>query len=256
MTALTAETEPAPLGGRAAAVPGGIRIYAVGDVHGRLDLLRQIEALIVDDMRSAPDARVVQVMLGDYVDRGPDSRGVIAHLAAGVAGRERVALRGNHEAYILEAPTNPLALVNWCRFGGRQTFASYGVDIAGIDDDAMRTACADAARRFLGALPADHAAFLARTRLRWRCGDYLFVHAGLRPGVALANQAEHDMIWIRGEFLESEADFGCVVVHGHTPGPAPVIRPNRIGIDTRAYESGILTCLVLEGESRRFLATG
>jgi serine/threonine protein phosphatase 1 len=245
-------SEIMPLAGRAPTVPEGIRIYAVGDVHGRLDLLRELEALIDDDARSAAGLRVVEVMLGDYIDRGPDSSGVIDHLIARGRERELVTLRGNHDALLLDALAGPRALQHWCMVGGLEALASYG-----IEPESLRgVTLTEAGRRAVAAIPPAHADFIRGTGLYWHCGDYLFVHAGLRPGVALEQQSEDDMLWIRDEFLGSDADFGMVVVHGHTPAPVPEIRSNRIGIDTKAWESGVLTCLVLEGTSRRFLATG
>lgn len=245
-----------PLAGRRPAIPEGLRIYAVGDVHGRLDLLREIEAQIDSDAGSATGKRVIQVMLGDYIDRGPDSYGVIAHLIERRRERELVTLRGNHEDYTLGIRHAPDLVLRWCRFGGVETLASYGIDVAEFDEVEEDLACRQIVQRFFATQPADHAAFIAKAPLTWRCGDYLFVHAGIRPGIPLSKQSEQDMLWIRHEFLDSDEDFGFVVVHGHTPTTAPVIRPNRIGIDTRAYETGQLTCLVLEGANRRLLTTG
>ena len=242
-----------PLAGRRPAVPPGVRIYAIGDVHGRLDLLREIERQIERDAASAPGLRIVQVMLGDYIDRGPDSRGVIAHLMAERSGHELVTLRGNHEVFLLDL--DPQDVPNWCRYGGRETLASYGLDLSDLDEAALAGCVPELIGRVRAVLPPDHAAFLASTRLSWRCGDYLFVHAGIRPGVALAEQDPFDLVWIRRDFLDAEEDHGLVVVHGHTPTAEPEIRCNRIGIDTKAYESGRLTCLVLEGQSQRFLTT-
>lgn len=243
----------APLAGRIPTVPPGVRLYAIGDVHGRLDLLHQIERQIERDTAAAPGLRHVQVMLGDYIDRGPESRGVIAHLMARRSGRELVTLRGNHELFMLDL--DPVDVPNWCRYGGRQTLASYGLDLSDLDEAAIEASVPDVIGRVRTVLPADHAAFLASTRLSWRCGDYLFVHAGIRPGIALAAQDPRDLVWIRRDFLDHDGDHGLVVVHGHTPTPEPEIRRNRIGIDTKAYESGRLTCLVLEGDTQRFLTT-
>lgn len=243
----------APLAGRLPAVPPGMRLYAIGDVHGRLDLLREMERQIEQDAASAPGLRIVQVMLGDYIDRGPDSSGVIEHLMARTSGRELVTLRGNHEVFLLDL--EPCDVPNWCRYGGRQTLASYGLDLSDLDEAAVEACVPELIGRVRAILPPDHAAFLASTQLSWRCGDYLFVHAGIRPGVTLAAQDPRDLVWIRREFLDDEVDHGLVVVHGHTPTLEPEIRRNRIGIDTKAYESGRLTCLVLEGCSQRFLTT-
>lgn len=245
-----------PLAGRRPRVPDGMRIYAVGDVHGRLDLLREIEAQIEEDARAAPLDRIIQLMLGDYIDRGPDSAGVIAHLIERGRQRELVTLRGNHEDYILAARRWPGAVLHWCQNGGADTLASYGIDVSDYDEAEVDEACVAIARRFFAALPSEHARFIDEALLHWSCGDYLFVHAGIRPGVPFAEQSEVDLLWIRDEFLDSDMDFGCVVVHGHTPTATPVLRANRIGIDTHAVRSGRLTCLVLEGASQSFLTTG
>lgn len=244
------------LAGRVPRLPDGLRIYAIGDVHGRLDLLLALEAMIEADLRAFPVARSVQVMLGDYVDRGPQSSGVIGHLIARGRARELVTLRGNHEGYLLDLAADPSIIVHWCRYGGREALASYGIDVSDLSEEALAAKAGEIARRFEAALPPEHAAFLAETRLSWRCGDYLFVHAGIRPGTPLEAQTARDMLWIRHGFLESEAEHGVIVVHGHTPGPEPVIRANRICVDTQAFASGVLTCLVIEGDQRRLMATG
>lgn len=245
--------EPAPLAGRMPTVPDGIRLYVVGDVHGRLDLLHGIERQIEADARSAGDLRIVQVMLGDYIDRGPDSRGVIAHLIERARTHEIVTLRGNHEAYMIELPADLFS--RWCRFGGRQTLASYGLDLSEVSDAAIEASTLDFVKQARAVVPEEHMRFLAETQMMWRSGDYLFVHAGIRPGVPLAKQDPYDLMWIRHDFLDNDDDLGLVVVHGHTPMPAPVVRPNRIDIDTKAFQSGVLTCLVLEGTQQRFLQT-
>lgn len=252
---MSTSCEPKQPGSAARSVPDGVVVYAVGDVHGRADLLERLLAQIRDDARelSAPQRRLV--FLGDYVDRGRESARVIAILRNGLpAGFDAVYLKGNHEAILLDfladATTLPLWLVN----GGDATLASYRVDVArliaqGAPPETWRA-------RFLAALPAGDRQFFEELRLHYACGDYLFVHAGLRPGVPLDRQSEHDCLWIRDEFLQSEADFGKLVVHGHTPGDAPVVRANRIGIDTMAWASGRLTALRLVGSQRKFLATG
>ena len=251
---MTEPDDPPPLVGRAPRLPEGVRVYAVGDVHGRLDLLRAMDTLIDADARSAP-GRVIQIMLGDYIDRGPDSAGVVEHLLARRRTTELVTLRGNHEGYMLRLAREPSVLAHWCRFGGREALASYGIDLSHLDEHELAAQAVAIAQRVAATVPQSHAAFYAATELYRVLGDYLFVHAGIRPGVPLSRQAEGDLVMIRQGFLDSEADFGRVVVHGHTPQDAPEIRPNRIGIDTRAYASGVLTCLVLEGAERRFLTT-
>lgn len=221
---------PAP-----AALPPGLRLYAVADIHGCSDKLDAIHALIAADAAAAAEPARVIVYLGDYVDRGPDSRGAIARVLAPPIAATVVALCGNHEAMMLAALENPAdeaAVALWLANGGAATLRSYG--LTGGEEPAV----------WRDALPPDHLAFLRRLALRHRAGGYLFVHAGIRPGVALEAQAEHDLLWIRDPFLASAADHGAVVVHGHTPERAPVIRRNRIGLDTGAVYGGPLTAAV------------
>jgi serine/threonine protein phosphatase 1 len=235
-------------------VPEGRLLYAVGDIHGRSDLLRRLLDEIADDAESSGAAAKTLVFLGDYVDRGPDSRGVIDILLAGLPdGLDAHLLKGNHEALLLGFLYGATPLDHWRVNGGDATMASYGIDIArlrqsGASDNAWRSALADA-------LPPTHLAFFKALELSLLVGDYLFVHAGLRPGVPLSAQGESDLIWIRGPFLDHAGSFGPIVVHGHTPGEEPVMRPNRIGLDTGACFTGRLTALRLEGSSRRFLKT-
>lgn len=235
----------------APALPAGKRIYAVGDIHGRADLLARMAELIEADCRSRPIGGAGTVFLGDYVDRGPDSRGVIGRLAAGDFPTPIVALRGNHESLFLQFMQGPVDIPYYDQLGGAATLGSYSIDLhrfARLDaearDDLLRAA-----------IPAEHLAFVETTRLSLVAGDYFFCHAGVRPGVPLAAQSEEDLMWIRAEFLSSAADFGKVVVHGHTPVRTPEVRPNRINVDTKAFASGILTAVVLEADERRFLRT-
>jgi len=255
-------------------VPEGEAIYAVGDIHGRLDLLTVLLDRITEDAareapRHAPDHapghaphhvraaaadRRWLVFLGDYVDRGPESRGVIERLLRGPPpGFQAVHLRGNHEQAMLDFLEAPERAAEWLGFGGEATLHSYGVGLP-----AART-WREALRRMrdglAAALPAPHRRFLDGLDHTHRAGDYLFVHAGIRPGRPLAAQHPHDLLWIRDEFLTSAADHGCVVVHGHSITDTPEIRHNRIGIDTGAFATGRLTCLVLEGTGRRFLSS-
>ena len=239
---------------RPASVPRGIRVYAVGDVHGRLDLLTTLLHQIEADAEDRPGPQNYLVYLGDYVDRGHWSRQVLDLLQRPAPpGFGAIFLRGNHEQAMLDFLENPSSGQHWLRFGGRETLASYGIRLgAEIPDTAML----EAASRALGAaLPPSHAAFLRHTRMSVAIGGYFFAHAGVRPSVPLDRQSPDDLLWIRDEFLKSEADFGKVVVHGHSITELPVIRANRIGIDTGAYMTGHLTCLVLEAEERRFLGT-
>jgi serine/threonine protein phosphatase 1 len=228
------------------ALPPGLRIYAIGDVHGCADRLAILHAQIAEDARLRPAEHVVLVHLGDYVDRGEDSAGVLERLLSPppVPGAEVVNLLGNHEVMMLDAcdpRSPPAALPFWLENGGAETLASYD---ASADDPA-----------FWDAIPPDHLELLRNCSLRWSAGDYLFVHAGVRPGVPLDRQDPFDLIWIREPFLSFEGDLPQVVVHGHTPAAAPSVRSHRIGIDTGACFGGDLTCLVLEGQRLRFLVS-
>ena len=256
MALITQKTGPQapPLGSSPARLPENTRLYAIGDIHGCRDLLSRLHGLILDDAKDAPGARKVCVYIGDYIDRGPDSFGVIDMLIhEPLEGFERHHLKGNHEDLLISFLKESAGADMWLGNGGRHTLESYGIDMWGPDflhDDfpSLRA-------RLKAALPEDHLGFLDRLALYHREGDYLFVHAGIQPGRSLEEQSEFDMIWIRGEFLDCDEDPGFVVVHGHTVRSEPDQRPNRIGIDTGAYYSGRLTALVLEGESRRFLHT-
>jgi serine/threonine protein phosphatase 1 len=240
---------------RRAAVPAGCRIYAVGDIHGRLDLLTALTVTIVADAREGAPSRRRIVYLGDYVDRGLWSREVIDHLLAGPLPEfEAIHLLGNHESMMREFLDDTGVGPTWMMNGGDRTLSSYGV----AADDALwapRSAFEHLQAAFRARLPRAHRKFLESLRLMHIEGDYAFVHAGVRPGVALDRQVEEDLIWIREPFLSSIEDFGKIVVHGHTIAPRPDMQPNRIGIDTGAYSSNRLTCLVLEGDKRRFLST-
>lgn len=232
----------------------GKRVYAIGDVHGRLDLLLELEAMIRADLAKAAPARSVAVYLGDYVDRGPESRAVLDHLLdRPLPVDEVVHLLGNHEDAMRRFLDDLWVGESWMGFGGRETLESYGVS---PDRRLPAMKWMKAAQiAFAHALPARHRSFLEDLRLWHVEGGYLFVHAGVRPGVSLDRQDRETLIWIRHEFLESDADHGRVVVHGHSIREVPEIRPNRIGIDTGACFSGRLTALVLEGSERRFLST-
>lgn len=224
----------------------GQRIYAVGDIHGRLDLLTAMIARIRADLAARPHPRPLIVFLGDYVDRGPDSRGVIETLLGLRQGEIPTAfLLGNHDRYVisyLEEPDWYDLTYHWLadNLGGAQTLASYGV--------AGASAAHPAATRdpFAAAFPASHRAFLDSAALWLRHGAYVFAHAGIRPGVPLAEQDPEDLVWIREPFLASAEDFGFKVVHGHTIAKAVEHHPNRIAVDTGAFRTGVLSCVVLE----------
>ena len=266
-----------------AATPDGTVVYAVGDIHGRADLLRELLDGIRHDARLRPAQRRVLVTLGDYVNRGPECRAVVdLLLAPGLGGFEFVSLMGNVEQAMLRYFDGEMAIaINWLEYGGIETAAAYGVacplprrrdehsleamrwhddyqdaygatmppqpeEIDGLE--ALRHALA-------AALPPEHLAFFRGLQTMWREGGYCFVHAGIVPGLPLDAQPARDCMWIRRRFLDSALDHGAVIVHGHSIAPEPEVRHNRIGIDTGAYKSGVLTCLVLDGAERSFLQT-
>jgi serine/threonine protein phosphatase 1 len=235
------------------AVPEGTAVYAVGDIHGRLDLLTRLFAQIAAHAAALDVARKVIVCVGDYVDRGPESKGVIDFLLEPApAGFALKCLIGNHERMMLDFLVEPEAVGQmWLRNGGLETLQSYGV---AFDTGAPRVPAFNAARDALAAnLPPRHKEFLDALLLTHREGDYLFVHAGLKPGVALDEQREADMLWIRGPFLHTPADYGCLVVHGHTITPEPEWEAWRIGIDTGAFYTGRLTALALVGQRQEII---
>ncbi|WP_028348255.1 metallophosphoesterase family protein [Bradyrhizobium murdochi] len=231
-----------------ASTPADTRIYAVGDIHGRADLLSEIIARIDDDIRRRPIARAIEVYLGDYVDRGPHSKTVIDLLAVRLVNHHAVCLRGNHEAVMEGFLQDPAILQYWLQLGGMQTLASYGVEL----HDETATAN-DVHRRFLDAFPRTHQLFMQCLRNQFRCGDFLFVHAGIRPDVPIEHQDPNDLMWIRDAFLDCTRDHEQFIVHGHTPVPHPDIRHNRINIDTAAWRTGTLTCIAIEGSAILFL---
>ncbi len=237
-----------------ARVPAGTRVYAVGDIHGRADLLEKLHGMILADAGKAPEERKVVVYLGDYVDRGMEvARVVDILLDEPLPGFESVHLLGNHEASLLEFLEDIAIGPGWLFYGGRETLYSYGVALPSGGDERERLLAAQAELR--RKLPERHLAFLRSLRLHHVEGDYLFVHAGIRPGVPLERQDREDLLWIRDKFLASTADHGRIVVHGHTISEEPDVRSNRIGIDTGAYATGVLTCLVLHEDRREFLRT-
>jgi len=238
-------------------VPDGVRVYAIGDVHGRDDLLWTLLGRIRDDLQAAPIGRCQVVFLGDYIDRGPDSRHVIERLLdgpgewCGNVAADWICLRGNHEEQAMRFLHDSNAGFGWLHNGGMETLRSYiGGVCHDMDDDLTALQLL-----FERSLPPTHLRFLARLPLWYVVGDYFFVHAGIRPGVELHQQSPHDLLWIRRDFFNEEAWHGKFIVHGHTIHETPDEHWNRAGIDTGAYYTHHLTCLVLEGEKRRFLAT-
>lgn len=223
----------------------GTQIYAVGDIHGRADLLNKVFKQIDADAARRAGSQIVEVYLGDYIDRGPASREVLDLLIARGRARSVVFIKGNHETYPLEFLRNPEFLIAWSQLGGLETLASYGVR-PGLPTE--RADQIETARAFAAALPLAHRDFLQSLRPSFTCGDFYFVHAGVRAGVPLAEQSEEDLMEIREPFLSCSDDFGKVVVHGHTPAIEPEFRPNRINIDTGAYATNKLTCLAINGD--------
>jgi serine/threonine protein phosphatase 1 len=226
-------------------LPDGIRIYAVSDVHGCADLLRRVFAAIDLHLSRAGPARALHVFLGDYIDRGPDSRETIDLLIERGRSHESIFLKGNHEAFLTEVMQDAARLDAWKDYGGFQTLMSYGITPSLKPDRAEGD---ELVRKLQNTMPFRHQQFFRSLRPSFVCGDFFFVHAGVKPGVPLRRQREEDLLWIRDEFLQSEQDFGKFIVHGHTPVAKPDIRRNRINIDTGAYATGTLTLLTIQGD--------
>jgi serine/threonine protein phosphatase 1 len=241
--------EPEP---QAYTVPAGERVYAIGDIHGRRDCLDTLIGMIDADDAARGRADTKLVLLGDLVDRGADSRGVIERAMHIAKSPKTVLLMGNHEEILIRAwEGDRKAAGLFHRVGGRETLLSYGVSEADYD------ACDfdDLASLIAAHIPVEHIAFLRNFIDQWQCGDYLFVHAGIRPGLPLEDQRPSDMRWIRREFLDDPRDHGVMVVHGHSITEDVEERPNRIGIDTGAFASGKLTALGIEGTEKWILST-
>ena len=236
-----------------ASIPDGHRIYAIGDIHGRDDLLEQLLDQIASDDMSRPHVHTTLVFLGDLVDRGADTRGVVSRLMAlEKSAISTVFLKGNHEELLLRVcEGDEKVAAAFSRVGGRETLLSYGVSEQDYDRCEIKDIPALAAEY----VPQAHRDFLNSFIPRWRAGDYLFVHAGITPGVAIEDQNDTDMRWIREQFTQSEADHGVMVVHGHTVTDDIDEQFNRIGIDTGAYASGKLSAIGLEGDQRWYLST-
>jgi serine/threonine protein phosphatase 1 len=238
----------------AEASTGGALIYAVGDIHGRSDLLDLLlEKIRLDQSDLGHNQRPVLVFVGDYIDRGPDTRGVVERLLAlqRSADWEVRTLEGNHEQQMLAFLDDASQGAAWVEFGGAATLASYGVSPPSARSGPAAWQEARAALK--AAVAGEHMAFYRGLELAVVCGDYLFVHAGVRPGVALAAQSKADLLWIRDDFLSSSASFGKVVVHGHSPEAEPYLGNNRIGIDTGAYATSILTAVRLIDTGREII---
>ena len=231
--------------------PPGSRAYAIGDVHGRLDLLRDLLREIERDNAARPPAKTYLVMLGDLVDRGPDSRGVIELFVEHPPEWARVVhIKGNHEEYFLDVLEGGAGVVTkWLAYGGQECAESYGVTHGWM----LNATPEGIAERLAAEVPASHRTFMRGMADTFRFGDYVFVHAGIRPGVPLEEQSPRDLRLIRDGFLDDRTDHGMMVVHGHTIVAEPEEHPNRIALDTGAYRSGCLTALGLEGRERWFL---
>ncbi len=240
------------VGGRRPSLPSGLRVYAVGDIHGRCDLLNELLARIDADVAARPAVTPVYVFLGDYIDRGASSRETIDRLIEHGTAHQSVFLKGNHELIAIRCLTDPDLFDQWMRLGGLETLRSYG---AVSENLANGNQIVELQAAFHHALPQAHLRFFRNLQTSFACGDFFFAHAGVKPNVDLSEQTERDLLWIRGEFLGSNDDFGKIVVHGHTPTEQVEVGPNRINIDTGAFATGRLTSLVIEETSLSVIDT-
>jgi diadenosine tetraphosphatase ApaH/serine/threonine PP2A family protein phosphatase len=238
--------------GRRPSLPADLRLYAVGDIHGRLDLLNELLRRVDADLALRPAPRPIFVFLGDYIDRGPCSRETIDRLIEHRERNECVFLKGNHEQIAIKCLSDPSLFHRWMRLGGAETLVSYGITPPSILD---RKKIAELQTAFHHALSRSHFRFFRDQQTSFECGDFFFAHAGVKPRIELSRQAENDLLWIRDEFLYSSEDFGKTVVHGHTPTLEIEIRPNRINIDTGAFATNRLTCLVIEESKLSYIDT-
>jgi serine/threonine protein phosphatase 1 len=231
-------------------IPDGLRFYVVADIHGHAAALADVLARIDHDIARHPEQRAFQIFLGDYIDRGPASRQVLDRLIARARTHEILMLKGNHEDLFLSFFENPSVLENWRHHGALQTLISYGLRPTLNPDPAEQC---ELASRLAQACPIEHRLLLASLPTKFVCGDYCFVHAGIRPGTPIEHQAEEDLLWIREDFLQYQGMFEKFVVHGHTPVRDVEILRNRIDLDTAAYATGKLACLALQGNARFFI---
>ncbi len=233
--------------------PEGKRIYCIGDIHGRVDLLQQLHSAIEKDVANYTGGKTI-IYLGDFIDRGENSKAVIdVLLNQPLVGFDAIYLRGNHEQTMLDFLHQAEIGQAWLTHGGMAALVSYGVKVAKLPariEDYIALQSELATR-----LPKDHLAFLKNTRLSYKAGSYYFVHAGIRPGVALDQQISDDQLWVRDEFLSYHKNHERIIVYGHSINDEPEIHAHRIGIDTGAYISGKLTALVLEQDTQRFIQT-
>ncbi len=236
---------------RPAEIPRGTRVYAVGDVHGRADLLAELMSRIDADLDANPVPRPVHVFLGDYIDRGPDSQKVLDLLVERGQHHETVFLKGNHEVLFEEFLQNPEIIASWRHVGGMETLLSYGMRPS-FNPGALERS--QLARQLGDVLPPSHRQFFESLKRSFGFGDFFFVHAGVRPGVPLSQQTDEDLFWIRDQFHKSEEKFEQVIVHGHHPVADVEFHSNRINIDTGAFATGRLSCLRIEADEVRTIA--
>lgn len=241
-------------GRRAYRIPEGLRVYAVGDVHGRADLLRRLHGRIVQDSQTGRERDNVVVYLGDYLDRGAFVRETLDEIANGLPSCFRKEyLQGNHEQLFLDFLDDSSLLETWLGLGGQATLLNYGVKAPGTGFSPRR---AESVREsLLEAMPGEHLNFLSDLKHYYQLGDYVFVHAGIRPGIPLEKQSTDDLLWIRDDFLDSHDDHDWKIVHGHTIRERAQAHPHRISVDTGAYATGVLSCVILEDDQVRFLDT-
>jgi serine/threonine protein phosphatase 1 len=235
-----------------AAVPKDICIYAIGDIHGRNDLLIPLLDRIAEDTQKRKVSEFQLVFLGDYVDRGPDSCAVVETiLEIKLPKTTVIALNGNHEVSMLSFLDDPLKGKRWLHYGGDATLRSYGITVSACDLEGQDIV--EIGERFRQTLPGKHRTFFEGLSESYAVGDYFFAHAGVDPTLSLENQKEEDLLWIRDNFLLHEQAYEKVIIHGHSITPSPEFKSNRIGIDTGAFYSDKLTCLVLEGDDKQIL---
>lgn len=241
---------------RPGSISPGLAVYAVGDIHGRLDLLEDLLRRIEEDASRHPDdSERALIFLGDYIDRGPSSRGVVDRLLIDpLPGMSTVRLMGNHEEALLSFLDGTSDGLDWLTFGGLETLLSYGVPLRTIPNTGKQVV--ELRQALTEAVPKSHLDFFRHCTFRHSVGDYVFVHAGVRPGIPLERQTPTDLMWIRDDFLRARVPLPeRVIVHGHTIVDLPQDRSHRINLDTGAFVSGRLTCVALRGEDRRFIST-
>ncbi len=229
-------------------LPQGVAVHVIGDIHGRSDLLDGVHARIDQD-NEARDFDSITIYLGDYVDRGPDSRGVIDRLIERSRNRHTIFLRGNHEKVFSAFIAGEVDPEEWRHYGGHETLLSYGLDVRAL----ARAPREDWVTALRGVIPPEHRSFLNTLSDSFLLEDYFFVHAGVRPGVPLDEQTPDDLLWVRDVFLGDDRDHGKIVVHGHTPTMEVEFLANRINLDTGAYMTNRLSCLVIDAKGPRLL---